>query len=110
MTNKVIAQPLMMPSGSVDSNAITIGTGFMVGLLIPEHEGNVRLLASQAFDGVYRPVYDCAGSDIWELAMTGSAAVSLDAAAPFVYLKVRTTLPQTAPREFMAVSKRWERL
>lgn len=106
---KVITQILNVPSGSKEStNYATLATGFVPSLFIPAHEGNVRLKAAYAAEGTYYDVWEPDGSDIWQLAGTGSAAVPVDVAAPFVFLKVVTTDYQTADRKFYVGRKRWE--
>ena len=108
-----IIQELVIPSGGKVSNFAEITSGFIFGLLFPEHNAeNIYVRVSCNEDGSNSKLLMTPdGQDMFTILTNGQPlAASIPHIGPFGFLCIETDLIQIQQVKVLLVSKRWERL
>jgi hypothetical protein len=95
--------PATITNGTALSNAIATDISWpIIGLEVPTIDtATVYLQGSSTMGGTYRRVLKTDGSGDWNIASTvGNKYIFIDQLAAFPFLKIETSINQTADRVF----------
>jgi len=112
VSNPVNSQPASIAAGSKLSNVVTVDTGFVFGIICPDHNATkVYIRVGETVqESDMKRLFRVDGSEAWYIVTSGSAcAAPIEGLSPFCYAQVETDLSQVANVTFKIVSKKWER-